>query len=154
LYHQRTARQALISRIAGVWKSIAPSQPFSFSWLDEDLERSNSQRATISLMGYLAFMVVAIATLGLLGLVTYTVEVKRKEISIRKVIGADKRQLVILLSRGFIKVLFIAGFIATPIGYAAGFLFRRNFVNQVSFGPLNAIACFLLLLLIGLATTR
>jgi putative ABC transport system permease protein len=78
--------------------------------------------------------------------------VKRKEISIRKVIGADKRQLVLLLSRGFIKLLFIAGFIATPIGYAAGFLFRRNFVNQVSFGPLNAIACFLLLLLIGLAT--
>jgi len=145
-------KEALTARIANVWKGMSGAPSFDYSWLDEAMEKGYSQRATISLLGYLAFMAVAIATLGLLGLVTYTVEVKRKEISIRKVIGADKRQLILLLSKGFIRLLFIAGLIATPIGYAAGYLFSQSFAQRPAYGPSQAIACFLFLLSIGLFT--
>ena len=94
----------------------------------------------------------AIASLGLLGLVIYRVEVKRKEISIRKIIDAGKKQLVIMLSKRFIKLLFIAGLIAMPLGYTASFLFLQNFVNRISFGFGSVLVCFLFLLSIGLIT--
>ncbi len=145
-------KQALSSRVQGIMTGLAPSQSFNTIWLDEQLAKNNSQAATISLLGYLAFMAVAIASLGLLGLVIYTVEVKRKEISIRKIIGAESKQLVRMLSQGFIKLLFIAGFIAMPIGYTAGFLFLQNFSDRINFGAGNALLCFALLLIIGLVT--
>ncbi|MEO5595327.1 MAG: ABC transporter permease [Chitinophagaceae bacterium] len=143
---------AQADRIQQSLKTIAPKQVFTLSWLNEDWARSNSQTATISLLGYIAFMVIAIASLGLMGLVIYTVEIKRKEISIRKILGADKKQLVRMLSNGFVKLLFIAGSIAVPIGYATGYLFLQNFSNRSNFGIITAILCFLFLLVTGLIT--
>ena len=131
---------------------MQPSQPPGFFWLDEELDKSNSQAATISLLGFLAFIALAIASLGLLGLVVYTVEVKRKEISIRKIVGADKKQLVQILSRGFIRLLLIAGLIAMPIGFIMGKLFLQNFALRVSFGLVELLACFMLMFCIGLFT--
>jgi len=57
-----------------------------------------------------------------------------------------------MLSKRFIKLLFIAGFIAMPIGYTAGFLFLQNFSLRVNFGLFSVLLCFILLLAIGLFT--
>ena len=147
-----TNKDVIESRIKSEWKTLASSSPLTYSWLNEDLDKGNSQAATISLLGYLAFIAVAIATLGLLGLVVYSIEVKQKEVSIRKIIGASEKQLVKMLSGRFIKLLFIAGFIAMPIGYTAGFLFLQNFSLRVNFGLFSVLLCFALLLAIGLFT--
>ena len=147
-----TDKNVLMDRVNMSLKSLMPSQTFSSFWLDEELARNNSQVATISLLGYLAFMAIAIASLGLLGLVIYTVEVKRKEISIRKIIGAGEKQLVRMLSKGFIKLLLIAGLIAMPLGYTASFLFLQNFLVRVNFGFSVVLLCFLFVLSIGLIT--
>jgi putative ABC transport system permease protein len=148
----RSDKRSVTDRLARTWKALASSQPFSSSWLDDDLENNDSQRATLSLLGYLAFMAISIATLGLLGLVIYSVEIKRKEVSIRKVIGASQQQLVGLLSKRFIKLLLIAGAIGLPIGYTLSFLFQMNFVMRAGHGLLAAVLCFILLLSIGLVT--
>jgi putative ABC transport system permease protein len=147
-----TDRPALTARVAAAFAAVPGAKSFSASWLIEDIDRNNAQTATISLLGYLAFIALSIATLGLLGLVIYTVEVKRKEIGIRKVIGASKQQVVTMLSKGFVKLLLIAGIIAVPLGYTINFLFLQNFVNRVGYGLFSAIACFLFLLCIGLFT--
>jgi putative ABC transport system permease protein len=145
-------KKALATQVDQSMKALRPSQDFTSSWLNEELDRGNSQTATVSLLGYLAFMAFAIASLGLLGLVTYTVQVKRKEISIRKIIGAGEKQLVRMLSKGFVKLLVIAGIIAIPIGYTAGYLFLQNFSNRVSFGIIGPFLCFLFLFVIGFVT--
>jgi putative ABC transport system permease protein len=145
-------RPALVRRVTAMWGSVAPKVAFSSFWLDEALAENNSQRATISLLGYMAFIALSIATLGLLGLVIYTVETRRKETGIRKVIGASSSQLVRLLSMRFVRLLMISGAIAVPIGYTLSFLFLQNFVLRVGNGLLNAIACFLFLLSVGLVT--
>ncbi len=147
-----TDKKTLTASVIQTLKTISPKQNFDISWLGDDLEKNNSQSATVSLLGYLAFMAVAIASLGLLGLVIYSVETKRKEISIRKIIGAEVSQVVKKLSTGFVKLLFIAGLIAMPVGYTASFLFLQGFANRVSFGLGSALICFLLLLIIGLFT--
>ena len=103
-------------------------------------------------LGFLGFITLTISSLGLLGLVVYTVEVKRKEISIRKIIGASVEQLIVLLSKGFLSLLATAGFIALPIGYLFSELFLTNFVNRVSINGLHLMVCFAVLLIIGLIT--
>jgi putative ABC transport system permease protein len=145
-------RPALVQRVTATWASVAPKVAFSPSWLDEALAENNSQRATISLLGYMAFIALSIATLGLLGLVIYTVETRRKETGIRKVIGASSSQIVGLLSKRFVRLLLISGAIAVPIGYTLSFLFLQNFVLRVGHSLLNAMACFLFLLSVGLVT--
>ena len=145
-------KKALTQRLAAAWHRAIPKQPFTGTWLDEDIAGMDSQSATLSLLGYLAFMAVTIATLGLLGLVIYSVETRRKEVSIRKVIGANQSQLVRLLSRRFIRLLVIAGAIGLPIGYTLSFLFQMNFAERPGNGFLAASACYILLLAVGLFT--
>ncbi|MEO8861565.1 MAG: ABC transporter permease [Ginsengibacter sp.] len=147
-----TNKDELEKKIENVVNAYQPSQPVKASWLSDDLDKSNSQTATISLLGFLGFIALAIATLGLLGLVVYTVEVKNKEIGIRKVIGASSIQLVNILSKEFIKLLFIAGLIAMPIGWFLSVMFLQNFSIRIDFGFVNVLMCFLFLLGVGLFT--
>ena len=145
-------KKQLENRITETLKTLSPTQPTQVSWLSDVIDKSNSQKATVSLLGYLAFIAMAIATLGLLGLVIYTLEVKRKEISIRKIIGANEKQIIKILSQRFIKLIIIAGVIAMPIGYIAGFFFLQNFAYRIPFGIWHVLICFLLLLSIALFT--
>lgn len=145
------ALQQTTARIEQVWSKLYPGIPFNYTWLDNENAQRYDQSATISLLGFLAFMTVTIASLGLLGLVVFTVETRRKEISIRKIIGASVVQIINLLSKGYIKLLVISGFIAIPIGYVLSSFFLMNFANRVSFGAGSAFMAFGFLLLIGLA---
>src|SRR5205814_9472722 len=119
-------KKSMEERIKTALTKITVSKSISVSWMDDDLDASNSQTATISLLGFLGFIALAIATLGLLGLVIYTVQVKGKEISIRKIIGASEKQIINILSKGFIKLLLIAGLIATPVGWLLATVFLQN----------------------------
>ncbi|WP_315815940.1 ABC transporter permease [Paraflavitalea speifideaquila] len=75
------------------------------------------------MLGFLTLITITIASLGLLGMVIYSTETRRKEIGIRKVMGASIAIIMTLLSRSFLKLLLIAGAIALPIGYLLGFFF-------------------------------
>ncbi|MEO5943467.1 MAG: ABC transporter permease [Ferruginibacter sp.] len=147
-----TDKANLEKNIENIININTPSQLVKPTWLSDDLEKSNSQAATISLLGFLGFIALAIATLGLLGLVIYTVETKSKEISVRKIIGASSMQLVNILSWGFVKMLLIAGLIAMPVGWFLAFVFLQNFSMRANFGFVNVVMCFLFLLGIGLFT--
>lgn len=142
----------IASNLGQVWKKQNPAHAFELRWLDVEMENDNDTSASVSMLAFLGFMTVTIASLGLLGLVVYTVETRRKEISIRKIIGATAAQIVALLSGGFIRLLIIAGVIALPIGYILSDLFLTNFVNRISLGVLDLLLCFVFLLAIGLIT--
>ncbi len=147
-----SARESTVRQIAAVWKKVNPTVPFEYEWLEDKIDHREDQSGTYATMGFLAFITISIASLGLLGLVIYTVETRQKEISIRKIIGASVNQLMFLLSKGFLKLLVISGLIAMPIGYLASAFFLQNFANRISFGLGSLLLCFLFLLLIGLIT--
>jgi putative ABC transport system permease protein len=142
--------QQTLLKIESTWKKVHPESLFAYSWLDKDLQAQHDQKATISLLGFLASMTVVIASLGLLGLVVFTVETRRKEISIRKIIGAQVHQLMFLLSRGFASLLIIAAVIAIPAGYLLSMIFLQNFATRVSLGASGFIVSFVILLSAGL----
>lgn len=147
-----SSKAEIRERLATAWKQVYNDHAFTPAWFDLEVREQNSQTASISLLGFLAFMTVTIATLGLLGLVVYTVETRRKEISIRKIVGASVAQIMFLLSSGYTKLLLIAGAIGIPAGYFLSQFFLMAFANRVPFGFQSLALSFLILLVIGLAT--
>ncbi len=146
------SKNNIVQKVSDVWKKINPHTPFEYEWLDKKIANREDQSGAYKIMSSLAFITISIAVLGLLGLVIYTVETRQKEISIRKIIGANVNQLMLLLSKGFLKLLLISGLIAMPVGYLLSFMFLQNFANRVSFGIGSLLLCFIFLLLIGLVT--
>jgi len=144
--------KTLPAEIEAVWKRANPVQQFKSSWLKEDLYERQSAWGTVSMLGFLAFMAIAIACLGLLGMVIYNTETRRKEIGIRKVMGASVATIIGLLSKSFLKLVVIAGLIALPIGYVCSFLFLNIFANRVEIGFGSLVFSFLGLLLIVMIT--
>jgi len=110
---------ATLSKIETVWKKIDPVHPLSATFYDEEIERSyNDFSSRIKIIGYLSFLAICIAAIGLLGMVIFTTETRIKEISIRKVLGASVANLIYLLSKNFIYLLAISMFIAVPLTYS------------------------------------
>ncbi|MGW8313978.1 MAG: ABC transporter permease [Bacteroidales bacterium] len=104
--------------IQGVWERFAPTRPFEYTFLDDELnalykDESNFSKLSIAL----TVLAILIAALGLIGLTSFMVERKTKEISIRRVHGASVTQVSSLLSREFIKLILIANLISWPIAY-------------------------------------
>jgi putative ABC transport system permease protein len=140
----------LIQHIEQAWKKVNPTEPFAYSWFEDDLYRHHAAWDTVSTLAFLAFVAVSIACLGLLGMVTFTAETRRKEVSIRKVMGAGVWDVVVLLSKSFATLLIVAGLIALPIGYLSGSIFLHNFAYRVDVGAEVLLISIVVLLTIGL----
>jgi putative ABC transport system permease protein len=103
-------------KIEAAWKKIDPDHPLEARFYDEQIEQSYSDYASrIKMIGSLAFLAIVIASIGLIGMVVFTTEIKMKEISIRKVLGATEAGLIFLLNKGFIVLLVIAAIVAFPL---------------------------------------
>ena len=109
---------ATLAQIDKAWRTIDKVHAMSATFYDEQIERNYNQFSVITkVIGFLAFLAVSIASMGLFGMVVFTTETRLKEISIRKVLGASEWKLVYLLSRGFLLLLTLAALIALPTTY-------------------------------------
>ncbi len=100
------------------WDDLKGEVPFSYTFLDDRFNNSYESEQKIGLiLSIFAGVTIFVACLGLLGLATFTAEQRTKEISIRKVLGASITNIVSLLSMDFIKLVFIAFIIATPVAW-------------------------------------
>jgi predicted permease len=119
--------QQSIKGLESVYSKMAPGFIFDYNFQDKEYERLyKSENQTGTLVNWFAFVAIFISSLGLLGLTAYTVERKTKEIGIRKVLGASVLDIVAMISRQFLFLIFIAILIATP----AAFLFMNNWLQQ------------------------
>lgn len=149
----RTADQArMLQQVTAAWHSLYPGQPLQTFWLKEKYYDENAQTSSITTLGFLAAMTILIALLGLLAMVIYSTALRSKEIGVRKVMGANVGNLVVLLSKGYMKLLLIAGLIALPIGWFCSIIFLQNFVVRTPFGIGSVLLCFFILVLLTLVT--
>ncbi|GAA3985315.1 ABC transporter permease [Mucilaginibacter dorajii] len=123
----------LMSQIQDKWKAISPNQQITYSFMDEDFDatyRSEQRIGTI----FISFttLAISIACLGLFGLAAYAAEQRKKEIGIRKVLGANISTIISMLSMDFIKLVFISILIATPIAWYAMQNWLQNFAYRTS----------------------
>ncbi len=122
---------SLLGNIEAIWKTYNPGFDFSADWLDEQLYARQGARSTVSFLGFLAFMAITIACMGLLGMVIYTTETRRKEIGIRKIMGANIGTIMTLVGKDFVKLIVIAGLLAIPISYVCSWFFLNMFANRI-----------------------
>ncbi|SIN92095.1 ABC transporter permease [Chitinophaga niabensis] len=116
---------ATVAKIESAWKKIDRVHPFMAEFYDEEIADAYSEFSTmIKIIGFLSFLAISIASMGLFGMVVFTTETRLKEIGIRKVMGAGIGNLIYLLSRSFLFLLSISAIIALPATY----LFFRIFV--------------------------
>ncbi|WKN43709.1 ABC transporter permease [Tunicatimonas pelagia] len=107
-----------LENIERAWKELDPVHPLNAKLYDDQLAHSYSPYVMmVKVIGFLAFLAVLISSIGLFGMVVFTTETKRKEISIRKVLGAGEGSLMYLLSKSFFNLLIISALIALPITY-------------------------------------
>lgn len=149
-----------LQKIEAAWKVIDNVHPLNARFYEDQIEESfKGMKASVKVAGFLASLVIVIASIGLLGMVVFTTETKLKEISIRKVHGASTRRLMMLLSRNFVWLLVIATVIALPLTY---FIFEQLLLPELAnhapigmeiFAGVTAIL-FLALLMIVSQTLR
>jgi putative ABC transport system permease protein len=149
----RTDIPGLVDRVHAAWTSMVPSQPFVYSFMDDDF---NNQYQSEQRMGgiavFFAALAIFVACLGLFGLVTYAAEQRTKEVGIRKVLGASVQNIVGLLSRDFIGLVLISALIAFPLAWWAMHRWLQDFAYHVSIGWWVFAASGALALFIALAT--
>jgi putative ABC transport system permease protein len=143
----------LVSMIGDKFKSLAPEQPFSYSFMDDDFNKiySNEQRmGGISIT--FSVLAILIACLGLLGLITFAAEQRAKEIGVRKVLGANAGDIVSMLSKDFLKLVLVASLIAIPIAWLAMNKWLQGFAYRINISWWILAIAALLAVLIALAT--
>jgi len=112
---------------------FSPGYPFEYSFFDEIFRRTyNTEQKMGNIIAILMGIVFIITCLGLLGLAVFITEQKTKEIGIRKVLGANISNIIVLLSKDFIKWIVIANAIAWPAAYFAMNKWLQNFAYRIN----------------------
>lgn len=145
--------RGLVSKIEGRWKSMAPAQPFTYSFMDEDFNNLyKSEQRVGQIFITFAILAILIACLGLFGLVTYAAEQRTREIGIRKVLGATAGNIVGMLSKDFVKLVVISAVIAFPMAWWAMHKWLEGFAYRVSISWWIFVTAGLMALFIALVT--
>ncbi|MBS1506555.1 MAG: ABC transporter permease [Bacteroidetes bacterium] len=115
---EANATQQAIKHLESVQKKFDPNYPFQYEFLDKSFEKEYTSETTIEKLS-IVFTAIAIfiSSLGLFGLASFMTERRTKEIGIRKVMGASARQITVLLSSDFLKLLLISFVVAVPIAW-------------------------------------
>ncbi|MCB0563893.1 MAG: ABC transporter permease [Phaeodactylibacter sp.] len=141
----QNASQALTA-IKTQWDALLPNYAFEYHFLDEQFAQLYaSEKRQANVLGLFAMIAIFIAGLGILGLAAIAANQRRKEIGIRKVLGASVFQIVHLLNKEFILLILLANLFAWPVAYWLMRQWLQGFAYRVAFDPL-------LLLLAGLLT--
>lgn len=143
----------LLNAVNSVWDEYMPGIPLNHSYLQEDYDALyQNEQQTKQVFTLLSFLAILVACMGLFGLASFIAQQRKIEVAIRKVMGASFQQLVILLSRKYIKWLFIAFIIACPLAYYVMVKWLSNFAYKISIGPLIFIIAGIITLILALFT--
>ena len=122
----------ILSEIESTWKDIYPQSAFEYVFVDDlyaNLYLSEKKQAQI--LSIFALITIFIAFMGIFGLTAYETERRRKEVGIRKVLGASTASLLYLLGREFLGYVLIAGFIAGPLAWYILSSWLQNFAYHI-----------------------
>lgn len=127
--------QAGLDDIEKIWKEINHITPFTYSFLDEELQKIYASETKMSnVAGLFSILCIFVACLGLFGLASFTASKRTKEIGIRKTLGATVPNIVGLLSRDYLKLIVVANIIAWPVIYYLSVQWLQDFPHRIPLG--------------------
>lgn len=117
------------------WESSFPGETFEFSFLDNRINQLyTSEKEMRNIFVIFSSLSILVACLGLLGLVSFTAELKTKEVGIRKVLGASTGSIILLMSKEFIKWILLATIVALPLAWLLMNKWLQNFAYRANMG--------------------
>ncbi|WAC09920.1 ABC transporter permease [Dyadobacter pollutisoli] len=142
-----------VGQVEQLWKKMAPGQPFSYRFMDEDFNQVYRSEERVGKI-FITFAVISIiiGCLGLFGLSAYTAERRTKEIGVRKVLGASVANIVTLLSKEFLRLIIIAIVIGIPISWFGMNQWLNDFAYHVDLAWWMFVAAGALAITIALLT--
>jgi putative ABC transport system permease protein len=150
----------LLSKIDDAWKKNMADVPFDYVFMDESVQKLYETDIIMSrVINAFTVMAILISSLGLFGLATFSAEQKKKEIGIRKVLGAGVPVVVRLLSREFLFLVIISWLIASPIASWAMNKWLQGFAYRISiqwwmFALVGVIALVVAMVSVGFQAIR
>lgn len=142
-----------IAGIQNAYHRLYPEADFNYKFLDDTIARFyETERRTSHLLNWATGLSVLISCLGLLGLVMYTINVRTKEIGVRKILGASVPNIISILSKDFVQLVLIAFVIASPVAGWAINKWLADFAYRTSMDWWVFAICGFSLLLIALFT--
>jgi ABC-type lipoprotein release transport system permease subunit len=149
-----------LGSIETIFKKYNPAYPFEYRFVDAEFGKKFIAEELINkLTNIFAGLAIFICCIGLAGLASFTIEKRIREIGIRKVLGASVQQLLLLISKEFLKLVFIAFVIAVPLTW----WFMNNWLDKYTyrvnisiwlFGMVGVIVLLLTLIVVSLNTIR
>jgi len=122
-----------IELVYDIWNRHFPAEPFNYFFLDESFnEQYKTDVLFGKVFGLFAFLAIFIACSGLLGLSSYNVIQRAKEIGIRKVLGASTNTIVLLLSKDFVKLILVSLLISLPLGWYIMNAWLQDYAYRIS----------------------
>ncbi|TWJ04889.1 putative ABC transport system permease protein [Mucilaginibacter frigoritolerans] len=121
-----------IGAIENIWKQRVPERPFEYKFLDDDYDAlyRNEQR-TAKVFTTFSVLAILLACLGLFAITAFSVVQRTKEIGIRKVLGANISSIVLLISKDFLLMVFIAMIIASPVAWFMSNKWLQDFAYRI-----------------------
>ncbi|RDV14485.1 ABC transporter permease [Pontibacter diazotrophicus] len=121
-----------IDHVKEVWGEFSPDYPVEYIFMDDNFQKMYKAEDKLkSLLTIFTGIAIFVACLGLFGLAAYAAERRKKEIGIRKVLGAETSSIVTLLSKDFLKLVVIAALIAFPLAWYAMQIWLQDFAYRI-----------------------
>ncbi|MCB0470236.1 MAG: ABC transporter permease, partial [Flavobacteriaceae bacterium] len=143
----------LLTGIENKWTSLTSESPLLYSFLDTRFANTYKMEQNIGrILGIFSGLTIFVACLGLFGLGTFTAEQRKKEIGIRKVLGASIIAIVTMLLKDFLKLILISFVIATPVAWYFMSQWLQDFAYRINIGWWIFFIAGILTLLIAIST--
>lgn len=128
-----SSMERAITSINAVWKKHSENAPFDYSFVDQAFaETFKTQRQFGKVLVVMATLAILIASLGLLGIIIYALEQRTKEIGIRKVTGASAWNILVLISKGYTKLIVTAFLLGAPVAYLLMQKWLEDFAYRIT----------------------
>lgn len=152
---ETASKDKIIAALSPIWKKADSVHPLDCKLMSEEIDDDYTRSGIVDMLlviKYVSFLSIIIACLGMLGMVMFSTRLRLKEISIRKVMGADVKTISVLLSRSFMMLIGIGILIGIPVSYFFCNLILQDFAYKISTLPLLIIAAVFIIFFLGLIT--
>lgn len=147
------AEQQVIASINKIWHRFYPSQTLDYTWVTDSLaSQYESEEKTQQLFFFFSYLSIFLACMGLFGLVSFTTEMRTKEIGIRKVLGAGTALITVMISKDFLKLVVAAIFIATPVAVWLMYKWLEDYAYRIDISWWFVFTAGLIAIIIALIT--
>jgi len=149
---QTSDMRGVLSFLETTWKDLDPVHPVDYRFYDDTIAMIvGVYQDLMKILGFLALVAIVITSLGILGVATYSVETRTKEVGIRKVLGAGVSHIIWTLSRGLLAPVALALLVALPLSWLLNRLWLQEIAYHVDLNGFNLGAGLLLLVVLSAA---